>query len=187
MKRYTVFFIVVGVIGSFESAAQAGIVDFYVSQGYPDFKTYPWHQQLTVVAPFGLDPLNPFTYRMGFSGTADSDSRFRVVLVAVNNTGVAWTSSVLRCTPFIVGLFADIIPETVESTRLETVTFPGTWTVEFSGPPPVLHGEFFVIEFDMHASAGEFRDVLELTVVPEPATVLLMGVAALALRRRRRS
>ena len=187
MKRYRVFFIVVGVIGSFQSAAQARIVDFYTPQDYPDFKTYPSHQELTIVAPFGIDPLNPFTYATHFSGTADSDSTFSVTLLAANNTGVAWTSSVLKCAPHHgAGGFAYIIPETVESTRLETVTFPGAWTVEFSGPPPVLNGEFFMIEFDMHVPAGEFDDVLRLTVVPEPATIALVGMGALVLLRNRR-
>lgn len=186
MKRYVVSFIVVGVIGSFQTAAQAGIVDFYAPQDYPDFKTYPSHQQLTIVVPFGLDPLNPFTYATHFSGTADSDSTFSVILVAANNTGVAWTSSVLKCAPPHGGAgFADIIPETVRSTRLQTVTFPGPWTVEFSGPPAVLNGEFFMIQFDMDVRAGDFDDGLRLTVVPEPATIALFGLGGVALRRKR--
>ena len=166
-------------------------MDFYIPGDSRDccahFDYYLPHQELTIVTVFGLDPLNPFAWGTHFSGTADSDSTFSVILVAANNTGVAWTSSVLRCNPFIVGDWGVIIPESVQSTRLETITFPGTWTVEFSGPPPVLNGEFFVIEFDMYVDSGGFKNYLELTVVPEPATVLLVGVGGLALRRKRRS
>lgn len=119
-------------------------------------------------------------------GLVDTDSTFSVVRTITNNTGITWTGYKFNWSPTILPGYADIIHETLESTKLQTITYPGRWTIEFSGSPPVLNGESFTIHFDVRALPPEFNIVSHQIFIPEPATILLLGLGSLVLLGKRK-
>ena len=189
MKRYLVGIVLVAVIAFRSTVVQAGVIDLWCYIYNDPLQSthscnFDYDLQQLVIADtiYVLDPPGG----VGLWGSVDSDSTFSVTRTITNNTGVAWTGYELRCTPTISPGYAEIVRDTIESTHLQTMTFPDRWTAEFSGSPPVLTGESFTIQFDMHAPGPEFDDVLYQKFIPEAATIALLGLGALHLVKRQR-
>jgi len=123
------------------------------------------------------------------SGLVDSDSTFAIIRNITNNTGVTWTGYELYNMPGRGG-GGWFVSGSAQSTHLQTITYPdGHAYIEFSEPPPVLDGESFTIEFDFYVPyipEGGFLNRLGSVAIPEPATISLVTLGALALLRRRK-
>ena len=164
-----------------------------------DAHTYTWDfdydlQLLTVQETIlAFRPDRAWYFSIG--GRVDSDSTFSVVRTIKNETGVTWTGYSMIAPPPPCGsgyVRATIVYETIEFTKFETVEHgPRYQVLEFSGPPFVLDGESFTMSFDMHApydvrydDPGRFSGGRGILIIPEPATVLLLGLGTLVLRKR---
>jgi hypothetical protein len=72
------------------------------------------------------------------------------------------------------------------STDFETVLYPDPWTIEFQAPQAVPPGEVVTFEFKITIpDSGLYTVTLTQEPIPEPATVALFGLGALALLIRR--
>ena len=202
MKRYTITLVVVAVILWLACITEANVVFLDYGFGrYPGECTYEWNfdydlQQLTItedIYAFGTDVL----LYLGFHGKVDSESTFHVVRTITNNTGATWTYLEMFAGPACIGAaYPWIVPESVKSTALQVITFsnePGDRARhKFAAPLPVLDGETFTMEFDIHIrydepSQGGFCGGWNQIITPEPTTLLFLGLGALVLVRRRRA
>ena len=195
MQNRAIIAAAVGVLGWFLPVAQATVTDFeYRIVGYiPSKSTHTLSfdydlQQLTITDII-------YDYELDFEdgylqvGTVfDSyPTTFNVAWDIVNNTGVTWTAC-----EFIWGSFGryplgELVPESVESTKLQTVlmgdVLAGDLSVKLSGSPVVLDGETLTIEFTMVAHREFNVNHFRLHIIPEPATIMLLGLGGLILLR----
>lgn len=190
MKWCIIGIVLAGVVGIFNSTAQATVIDF----GYHIWAYNPFEATHTVSFDYDLQHLTiaetihelDFKGYISFGTSVDSASTFSVVKTLVNNTGITWTDySFSWGGPLIAGSPAMIDRESVKSTQLQTISYLGDWTMELSGSPVVLDGESLTIEFSLHTSGGSdvYYNKFHQSVVPEPATMLLLGLGGLALLR----
>ena len=203
MNRYGLVVGLLGLTTIFVNICDARVVSMDIDYTYggqpPDAHTYTWDfdydlQLLTVQETIlAIRPDRAWYFSIG--GRVDSDSTFSVVRAITNETGVTWTGYSMTVPPAPAGsttrAWAEILHETIEFTKFETVEHRGP-VLEFSGPPFVLGGESFTMSFDMHAPYdarydGRFRGGRAIVIIPEPATVLLLGLGTLVLRKRPKS
>ena len=178
----------------FSTDVRAAVVDFFWNGGAVDAWTFDYDlQQLTVTQIVSeLDP-GDFYHDRGFSFMAwtDSYTTFSVVATYTNNTGISWTALILEDQLPASTLTAGIVPESLESTMLQTISYlERWWLIEFREPPPVLEGESVTIRFDMSTNESGHPDsrcdvVLMYSFIPEPSTIALFGLGGLALLRTR--
>ena len=197
MKRYPVFLVLLAVNGIFSTSTQA-VVENLVCHvfGDPSKSTHTWTfdydlQELAITDIIYELDLGPYAH-ITIVGSVDHDSTFSVVRTITNNTGVTWTAYILESGGTIVPGSAGFVPESAESTKLEAITYPERWIIEFWEPPPVLDGESFSVRFDMESnntihSEGSFDVLLMQNFIPEPTTIALFGLGGLALLRTRRA
>jgi len=201
MKRYGLVFAAVGVIIVLVKVCAGSVVwiDYNFGAHFPGSYTYTWDfdyelQQLTTEETI-LELQSDSSWRFYIAGRVDSESTFNVVRTITNNTGIAWTG--YRMTPApppVAGVTAGILCESIQTTKLKGIACPAhpDWTLRFSGPPFVLDGESFTMSFDMHTRYDATRDGLfsadwNSTPIPEPITLLLLGLGGLLLRKKRTS
>jgi len=206
MRKCVIIIILLGITGILVGPARADIVNIDCGL-WPEGHTFSWSfdydlQKLTIsqtlyYLEYDLDPDPWWSYgtsSLGVGGLADSDSTFSVELTITNETGIEWIGYELSQGPPPMIPAAYIIPGSIETTKLQTITQPygpysATWIL--SEPPAVFDGESFTISFDMLAegvsySHGSFvGGVRQAPVyVPEPATIMLFGIGGLALLKK---
>lgn len=180
-----------GVSAVLTTASKGAVVDIRCHfHGYGNYSTYNWSfdydlQQLTITETISEIEL-PYN-ALNLWGALDSGSTFSVIRTITNDTGVSWTGYILESRGTIMpGGSVGYVPETVESTMLQTITYRERSIIEFAEPPPVLDGESLTIQFDLYTSGTvEFNAVFKQEFVPEPATFSFLALGTLGLARRR--
>jgi len=191
MKRYTIGLVLVALIAIFDTRTHAAVVDVILEGGGNHREPWVWAfdyelQELTIMMQ-QVDLPSQRPHRLiDILVLTDSDSTFRVAEIITNYTGVTWTGLEFgHNADFIIGRAPEeILCDSITSTKLQTVTCPDEQTTLFSEPPPVLDGETFMIEFDVRVPGLGFHDLWAQNFIPEPATISLLGLGALALVRR---
>jgi len=203
MRKCEIIIILLGITGIFVGSAGANVVNINcrLEPEYPEICIFSWSfdynlQKLTI-----SETIHGFYYGetfyaasyLGVGGLADSASTFSVELTITNETGIEWIGYELKnnrpATMVLGGAY--IIPGSIETTKLQTITDipPGGWLL--SEPPAVFDGESFTMRFDMRTcetanSKGPFRYYVEQipVYVPEPAAIALLGVGGMALLKK---
>jgi hypothetical protein len=132
-----------------------------------------------------LDELGPDVVELSGETNADLTS-FTVVTKVTNSTAVTWTEYTV--TLYDPAAEASFVEGSASATggKFQTVAYPDSATIWFSGDDPVLDGHLVMLQFDILVpTAGTFELTLTQTPAPEPATVVLLGFGALAILRRR--
>ena len=192
MNKLATVFVSAGVIALFSTVAQAGLVDSSLDCNFPGDPYMYRHEwsvnyglaELTIVQTF--DELGPDVAEL--SGETDSDlTSFTVIGRATNSTATTWTGYTLTLYDLVSkATFVNGSAGAVGS-KLQTVAYLDSTTIEFSGDDPVLDGHLLQFQFDILVpTAGAFELTLTQNPIPEPATIALLGLGSLALLRRRK-
>jgi len=192
MNKFATVFVSAGVIALFSTVVQAGLVDGSLDcnfTGDPYMYRHEWsvnygQAELTITETF--IELGPDVAEL--SGETDSDlTTFSVIKKITNDTGITWTAYTLTLydlvseTTFVNGSAGAV------GSKFQTVAYPDSTTIEFSGDDPVLDGHLLQFQFDILVpTAGTFELTLTQNPIPEPATIALLGLGSLALLRRRK-
>jgi len=116
--------------------------------------------------------------------SAESQSKFTLTSTVTNETSFIWTGYLLSLNPAESASFAN---GSAGSTKFGTVLYPDKWHVEFRSPQEVAPGQVVTMQFDIVIpDDGSYTFTLTQTPIPEPATLALLGLGALACLRRRR-
>lgn len=192
MNRFATVFVSAGVIALFSTVVQAGLVDGSLDcnfPGDPHMYRHEWSvnyglAELTITETFV--ELGPDVAEL--SGETDSDlTTFSVIKKITNDTGITWTAYTLTLyDPVSEATFVNGSAGAVGS-KFQTVAYPDSTTIEFSGDDSVLDGHLLQFQFDILVpTAGTFELTLTQNPIPEPATIALLGLGSLALLRRRK-
>lgn len=109
-----------------------------------------------------------------------------------NVTGTAWTSYIEEVGSGLT--YCLPVEGSAESEKLPQIAYkmhlPLPLSIEFSGPEPVSNGESFSVRFDVWFdgtvdSPAKFYFELTPNPIPEPATIVMLGLGGLAILRRR--
>ncbi|MHC4173084.1 MAG: hypothetical protein ACYTBX_01990 [Planctomycetota bacterium] len=173
MSRYTIVFILVGLVVFFSSAAQAGLISFNSDA------VSTWSPSGAVVTQ-GIFSLTPDDVII----TAEAKSTFTITTTATNESGITWTGYILSLDPQGDATFVE---GSAGSTRFETVEYPDLWTIEFWAPREVLPGQVVTLQFEIYIpDPGPYTFTLAQKAIPEPMTITILGLGSLFLLRKRR-
>ena len=189
--------------------AKGTIVDITGYFSFPTADNPPWIfdyelQTLTAIGNVHLQPDTSGEFRGGYhepwgynlmcrggtvgqvSGTADSDSAFHVNASFKNETDIPWTAWVITWG----GPRIPLVDVTYVSSSIltdATDTLSGTQPAIILSGGTVLPGEVLTINIDVFVAKGRFWDHLSMAPIPEPSTVVLLGLGGIGLICRKRN
>ena len=168
-KRTVLLMLVVGVV-FLGSTAQSALVSF-VSDGASNW------------SPSGVVMLQSVSGGpVGVTMTAEAHSTFTINTTTTNESGITWTGYVLSLDPLGDATFVD---GSAGSTKFNTALYPDPHTIEFWEPQVVLPGQVVALQFDVSIpDDGTYTFTLTQNPIPEPASILLLGLGGLLLRRK---
>ena len=189
MRTLTFWAFAVAGVMLFAGGAQAGIID--------------WNPEWTDSTPLDLDnsgwlafdyDTNTWTvwenYVAGESdwaavscvGGTDSDPLIHVVKTVTNDSTFVWTDYHIEISG---SEGVSYVSGSATSDVFNTIIESGG-TIDFYAPNSVPIGGDVTFEFDIIIPAGGFSFDISQTPTPEPGTIVLLSLGALALIRRRR-
>ena len=172
MTKHTVFFILVGLVAFFGSAAQAELVSFYSDA------VSTWSLSGAIVTQ-GISSLAPVDVTI----SAEANSTFTITTTTTNESGFTWTGYILSLDRQGDATFVE---GTAGSTKFETVEYPDPWDIEFWAPKAVLPGEVVTLQFDISIpDSAPYTFTLSQNPIPEPVTILLLGFGGVLLLYKR--
>jgi len=181
------FLIVMGVLLFCYGSAGASITDFscyFPNDPYEYDHSWDYDfvsSELTLNERFlSLPPLEGDQVVM--RGETDSTTTFTVVKTITNTTGITWTGydlELLSSGTFVGG--------TAGSTKFGTYSFSDDFRIlHFYAPLPVLDTQMVTLQFDINIPTnGVFEFTMAQHPIPEPASIILLGLGVAFLRKRK--
>lgn len=118
------------------------------------------------------------------SVTTDEDPVIHITKTITNSNGIDWTGYELTIAGAGVSFDYTNMPT---SDVFQNVATPDAYTIIFSAPETVHIGETVVLEFDIWVQdIGQINYCLTQIAIPEPATMLLLGLGGMVFLRRKR-
>jgi hypothetical protein len=170
------------------SIAQAGFVSFDCY--FPDDPygyDHNWNfdlenSELTLTESLTVLP-PPDGDQVVMSGETDSDPPFTLIKNITNTTGITWTGYDLE----LIGN-ATFVNGTASSTKFNTHSFSADLkTLHFYAPQSVLDSQSVTLQVDINVpTTGLFNFTMAQHPIPEPVTIMLLGLGALGVLLKRR-
>ena len=118
----------------------------------------------------------------GVTMTAEAHSTFTINTTTTNESGITWTGYLLSLDPLGSATFVE---GSAGSTKFDMIVYPDPHTIEFWEPQVVLPGQVVALQFDVSIpDDGTYTFTLTQSPIPEPASILLLGLGGLMLRRK---
>ena len=185
----------IGSIFLFSVTLNAGIIDLNCVS--PDENSEHSHQynydgidtgHLGIAEQLGETSLD----RIHFTGSCDLNTEIHLTKEVTNNTNDIWTSYILTLGEIGGndidsggGLAEFILDPTPTSTVFQNVSLLDSYQIIFTAPEPVLVGQTVTFELSILILSDNINFSLNQTPVPEPLTVVLLGLGGLCIRKKK--
>ena len=144
--------------------------------------------QLGIMEQLGESNLD----RIHFTGSCDLNTEIHLTKEVTNNTNDIWTSYILTLGEIggngsgSDGSLAEfVLDPTPTSTVFQNVSLLDSHQIIFIAPNPVLVGQTVTFDFSILIPSNNINFSLNQTPVPEPLTIVLLGLGGLCIRKRK--